>query len=509
MGLWPSFSLDWTTICQALPSPLITPFFAQVNVLLGYFVFGIAFPALLTFTHTAHTQYMPWVNTIPLDRFGHTYERARITRPAASASGLGIELNLDAYASYSRPYYSATNLVQKGCVLALVPAVLVHFCLYDMMRVVCDYARPAAEEDDLHAQLIQRYPAIPAWWWATLFLFSLACAIGAAQYDTGLPIWALLLSIVLGLVFVLPAGVIAGTTAISLELTFFFALVGGYVLPGRAVGWMLFRLYPLMGLLQALQMCAQLKLGVYFKIPPRATFIASVLTTLLSSGVQIVTSDALGAPGSQAQQLIYDAVVLDLLGSRRTFGVGQGTYPSLNFFFLVGAAAPLPAWLCYRYNPLPLLLSLCGRLGNPSLRRTSGGARWSALVLTPVILTAAPVTYGWQPVSLTTWAVVGGVAHKTLHHPRMRNYYAGMAYVLSSALTSGTAAAYWLIYMLPLFMHRLGQSAPAPDWWGNSIQWAPRETQNDLTDWDLPYLFWKNTTTDAPGGAFATPPRSH
>lgn len=69
------------------------------------------------------------------------------------------------------------------------------------------------EADDIHAKLMRNYPEVPDWWYLIAFCVYFALAIVAVEvWDTDVPVWALLLSILLPIIYIMPSGFIFAMT---------------------------------------------------------------------------------------------------------------------------------------------------------------------------------------------------------------------------------------------------------------------------------------------------------
>lgn len=65
-------------------------------------------------------------------------------------------------------------------------------------------------------------------------------------------------------------------------------LIVGYALPGRPMAMMLFKTWGYITMSQALTFSADMKLGHYMKLPPRAMFAAQVVAASLAGTVQLL-----------------------------------------------------------------------------------------------------------------------------------------------------------------------------------------------------------------------------
>jgi hypothetical protein len=75
------------------------------------------------------------------------------------------------------------------------------------------WSPPSPDLTDPYALHAARHPQIPWWWYLSVFLATLSLALGATlAWPTHLPAWALLISIALAGVMVLPIGLIQAVT---------------------------------------------------------------------------------------------------------------------------------------------------------------------------------------------------------------------------------------------------------------------------------------------------------
>jgi hypothetical protein len=150
--------------------------------------------------------YFPISGSNPYDRFGQIYNLTRV---------LTSDYRFDpvAYDEYSPLFLPATFAMAYLVAFALVPCIIIHTLLYHGQGLLNGLKREV-EADDIHAKLMRHYPEVPDWWYLTLF-FSFALAIVAVEvWDTGIPVWSMLLSIALPVIYVLQAGFIYAQTGL-------------------------------------------------------------------------------------------------------------------------------------------------------------------------------------------------------------------------------------------------------------------------------------------------------
>jgi len=76
-------------------------------------------------------------------------------------------------------------------------------------------------------------------------------------------------------------GVIEAVTGFSVSLNVISELVGGFVVPGKAIPMNMFKSYGCMVLLSAITFSQDLKLGHYAKVPPRSMFRAQLIAAMV------------------------------------------------------------------------------------------------------------------------------------------------------------------------------------------------------------------------------------
>jgi OPT family oligopeptide transporter len=148
--------------------------------------------------------------------------------------------------------------------------------------------RKLKDEKDVHARLMAAYPETPHWWYAAIFVVAFVLGIGAIEgYPTQLPIWAYVLALGVSFVLVVPMGIILAIANQQLYLNVLAELLGGYLVPGRPVAVMLFKVYGNIAAQQAAAFAGDLKLGHYMKVPPRMMFLVQTVATVVSCFVVV------------------------------------------------------------------------------------------------------------------------------------------------------------------------------------------------------------------------------
>lgn len=171
-------------------------------------------------------------STEVFDRFGNVYDTS-IVLDAQN------RLNETAYLEYSPLYLPATYLTVYSLAFALSTAAIVHTALYHGPSIIRKLKNVKSEPEDIHMKLMRNYPEVPDWWYACYFAVFFGLSIVAIEvYDTGMPVWALLIGIALAFVYILPGGFIFAMTTQQITVNLLAELIPGYLLPGAPIAVM-------------------------------------------------------------------------------------------------------------------------------------------------------------------------------------------------------------------------------------------------------------------------------
>lgn len=147
------------------------------------------------------------------------------------------------------------------------------------------------DERDVHSRLMQYYPEVPMWWYASLGAICLIIlCVTVEVYPTQLPAWAAIVAFLLSCVLCIPLSMLQAITNQQVPTQVMHELIIGYMLPGRPIANMLFKAIAFIGTNQAVTFAADLKLGHYMKVPPRMMFtvqlVAAFISCFVVTGVQ-------------------------------------------------------------------------------------------------------------------------------------------------------------------------------------------------------------------------------
>ncbi|KAK7209644.1 hypothetical protein V2G26_016822 [Clonostachys chloroleuca] len=356
-GLMP-ISFDWTVYSGFVGSPLIPPFHAIANTLGGTIVFFVFISMGIHFSGTWYADYFPVQSSESYDNTGAVYDVKRILDSSN-------QFNETAYKEYSPLFLSTQFALAYGLSFAAVAAVVIHVGLYHGRDLWNQFKMARHQEDDVHMRLMKKYRDAEDWWYAALFIGMMAVSIGVvAGWPTGFPWWAYIVCMLLPIIWLIPIGLIQAMTNVQLGLNVLTEFIIGYMLPGRPLAMMMFKNYGYLCMAQALYFAQDLKLGHYMKVPPRVMFASQLVASIWSAIIQIAVMNwALAkipdvcdpnqannytCPGSRV--FFTASIIWGAIGPARIFS-GSALYSSLQWFWLVGAIAPIITWLLARRWP--------------------------------------------------------------------------------------------------------------------------------------------------------------
>ncbi|KAK9895729.1 putative oligopeptide transporter [Cystobasidium minutum MCA 4210] len=429
-------TFDWSQITW-ISSPLIIPWWAEVNIFVGFVLLYWIVVPILYYTNTWHFAYMPISTSVNFDRWGQFYNMTRV---------LTAETTLDeeGYLNYSMLFMSTTYTVVYALSFTLSTAAIVHTIIYNGKDIYLKIRNVNTEMEDVHAKLMRNYPEVPDWWYWAIFLVCSCIGIATIEiYETQLPVWMFLLSILVAGAYVLPGGYIYALTAQLITVNLIAETIPGYALPGKPIANLLFKTLSIQSLQAALLFIQDLKIGHYMKIPPRVTFMVQLTGTLVAGASQLGVKRAIEilvpdvcSPQQKAglscavSAVMYEAsIIWGIIGPERFFG-STSPYHTLLYFTILGALLPIPIWLLQRRYP----------------------RSWIKYINIPVMLNGSTFIPPATGINYSSWFIVGFIFQFALRRFRFR-WWSKFCFITAAGLEGGTIlAAIILFFALQLPM---------------------------------------------------------
>uniref|UniRef100_D8PKQ9 OPT oligopeptide transporter n=1 Tax=Schizophyllum commune (strain H4-8 / FGSC 9210) TaxID=578458 RepID=D8PKQ9_SCHCM len=447
-GLGMSFwSFDWSMIAY-VGSPLVTPWWTELNVVAALVIIMWGVVPAMYFTNTWQTGYFPINSSKSFDNTASKYD------PSAILTGLRFDE--EKYNNYSRLYMPATLAIAYGMQFAALTAVFVHTFLWFRRDIARRWRSSLRDERDVHSRLMSVYPEVKQTWYIGVGLISLVFLfVGVEIGATQLPIWATLIACALAAVLAVPVAMLQAITNQTVPLQVFDELVVGYMLPGMPIANMVFKCVAHIGTSQAVSFAGDLKLGHYMKVPPRVMFkvqcVAAAVGTVVSVAVQdwvynnipdVCTDEqSNGYTCTSSRTFATASLIWGGVGPQRMFSPGA-PYSGLLWFFLIGGVLPIPFYFLARRYPLSF---------------------WRYINI-PVFFAGVGAMPPATGSNFASWALVGFVFNYFIRKYRT-GFWMRYNYIISAGLDAGVAVAMVIVF----FSVQLPKGGTIElDWWGNS-----------------------------------------
>lgn len=490
LGLFP-VTFDWAQIAY-IGSPLLTPFWAAMNVVGGLVVVMWVIAPIAYYSNWLYSSYMPILSAAVFDNTGNVYDVSKVLTK-------DFVFDREAYSKYSRVFLPITYVLSYGVQFAGLAALLTHTICWHGKDIWTQWRRSLDEtgeepkaayrpvsgvtneqsgppsqaprlnparsslsmdnlmsREDVHNRLMRRYKDAPMLWYLATFVSMTAIGIFVVEYyPIHLPWYGLLLALGICSVLFIPIGIIMAVTNQHSSIYLICQLVAGVMFPGRPVANMVFVTYGYISSAQGIKFAADLKLGHYMKIPPRILFAVQMVATVVSSLTQIAvlnwmfknvpdicTPQAINGFTCPIARVHFNGSILwGVVGPSEFFGP-NATYRCLVWAFVIGAILPIPLWLYARH------------------RRDS--------IVRKINLPVLFGSLGWIPpatgLNFSVWAVVCYVFNYLIKN-RAQAWWAKYTMTLSAALDSGLAFGIVVVFfgfLYPGWMKGFS-------WWGTEV----------------------------------------
>ncbi|KAK1291811.1 Oligopeptide transporter 1 [Acorus calamus] len=277
-----SFGLDWATVAVFLGSPLATPGFAILNIMVGFVLIMYVVVPVAYWTDAYSAKRFPIFSS---HVFADDGSRYNVTRVMDAKS---FSMDLDAYGGYSKVNLSIFFVLTYGLSFATLAATLSHVALFHG-RTIWKQTRAAFRDKigDIHTRIMKKnYEEVPQWWFYVVLVVMICLTMFACEgfdQQLQLPYWGVFLAAGLAFLFTLPISIITATTNQTPGLNVITELIIGYLYPGKPLANVAFKTYGYISMTQAIAFLSDFKLGHYMKIPPKSMFLVQLVGTVVAS----------------------------------------------------------------------------------------------------------------------------------------------------------------------------------------------------------------------------------
>jgi OPT family small oligopeptide transporter len=146
-------TFDWTYITSYSQSPLIPPWHAIANTIIGTVLFTWICTLGIHYSGAWYSAFLPMSDSSSYDNTGKVYDVHKIITPEYT-------LDLKKYQEYSPLFLSTTFALQYGLSFATIISVMVHTALFHRKDIWYRMKAARNQEDDVHMRLMKKYPEV-------------------------------------------------------------------------------------------------------------------------------------------------------------------------------------------------------------------------------------------------------------------------------------------------------------------------------------------------------------
>ncbi|KAL7747491.1 OPT superfamily [Sorochytrium milnesiophthora] len=221
------------------------------------------------------------------------------------------------------------------------------------------YSRMESDKDDIHCQLIDKYPTVPSLWYAAWFIIPTAIGIIVCHTtQINMPWYLSLLTIFVTFLLAIPFAVIQATSGVQLATNVISEFLVGLIYPGHPVVMMAFKCFSVTVCGAVLTLLQDLKVGHYMKIAPRHMFISQMYSQIVAVLVCYVTLQAWCANDEHVDWVVHSKkYTKDPIAKNWSSAAGYQTYFSASLLW--GALGP-KRFFINSYGPLVIAAFLSG-----------------------------------------------------------------------------------------------------------------------------------------------------
>ncbi|KAG0647436.1 Oligopeptide transporter 6 [Hyphodiscus hymeniophilus] len=451
LGLF-NFSFDWqyiTSFNTSLPLKL------QWNAAAGYLVCYAAMLGIF-YSNAWGAKSLPFMSTRLLAENGTKY-------PIDSVFVGGV-LDESALATYGIPKLSGSFAYSMFMANAAIGALIAHCILFwggDVKRAYL--AAKAGRFDDRHHDHMQKnYKETPWWWYALVLVFSFVLGLVVVLKESiTLPAWAYIVSLITGIIIAPFSTLLYARYGNGIATNNLSKMLAGLMLPGRPVGNMYFAAWSHNVIANCVNLCNDLKMGEYLKIPPRVMFITQIYGTVFGG-------------------FINYAVMISIVNSNRALLVnGNGdsswsgaTIQSYNTNATSWALAKYLYKTGAEYAMVPIGLAIGAGVVAVHRAVVYFIPRIKGFALDEINFPQFIQYAGYIPYNASqTCVIFSQVAAGFFQQFYLRNYkpriFRDYAYLVTGAW-DGASLSVLFILSFAVFGAG-GPSKPFPSWWGNNV----------------------------------------
>ncbi|KAK7736156.1 hypothetical protein SLS53_007184 [Cytospora paraplurivora] len=451
LGLF-SISLDWQYITSSNTS---LPLNLQVHAAVGYFICFLAMLGIY-YNNVWEARSLPFMSTsLKMDN-GSSY-------PITSVFNGGI-LNETRLYEYGIPRLTGTFAFAMFMANMAIGALIAHCIVFWGGDVVKAYknAKAGMYGDRHHAHMAKHYKETPWWWYTIVLVVSFIIGIiVVTKENITLPVWGYIVSLILGIILAPFSVIIYSRYGNGIATNNLSKMLGGIMIPGRPVGNMYFAAWSHNVISNTVNLCNDLKMGEYLKIPPRTMFLTQIYGTILGGFINyavmisivgdnraLLTSGNGNSSWSGVQMQSYNT-------NATTWALAKYLYGKQGLYYMVPIALAIGAGAVLVHRAFTWVI--------PTIK----GYSTSELNLPQLIQYAGMIPYNASQTCVIFSQILSGFFTQFY----LRNYkpriFRDYSYLITGAWDG---ASLTVLFILSFAVFGAGgPSIPFPTWWGNNV----------------------------------------
>ncbi|KAK0208764.1 OPT oligopeptide transporter [Desarmillaria ectypa] len=359
LGLF-SLCFDWNYVGSggSAYGALFQPLATQLSLFGGVLICILSFVGVYA-NNTWNSQRFPFLTQLLYFENGTEYDQSLILDADYSINATKLE-------AVGLPFMAGTQVISKIGASLSFGATVTHMILWNGKQVwdTIKIAR-ANKIDDAHYERMKVYEEVPMWWYAGMFVASIAMAL-ATNYtgEALLPWWAFFIAVSFATIFLPIISTLYAVLCYVPGTEDIARMLGATLVPGKPHANMYFTMYAYNSTEQGRSMTRDLKMGQYTKLPPRVTFtmqcggavIGAVLNYIIMKVVINSNREILLSiqgtnvwSGASIQSFNSDAITWG--GLAKYLYQPSGRYGIIPMSIFIGLVVPVPFWLLHKKFP--------------------------------------------------------------------------------------------------------------------------------------------------------------
>ncbi|KAG6151218.1 hypothetical protein E4U37_005207 [Claviceps purpurea] len=450
LGLF-SLSLDWqytTSFQTSLPLKL------QVHQAIGFLV---CFAAMLGiyYTNAWDAKSQPFMSTRLRTAGGKAYPTSKVF--------VGGILDKTAFAKYGIPRLTGSFAYALFMANAAIGALIAHCALFWGGDFVKAYksSRAGRFDDRHHAHMAKHYREVPWWWYVLILVFSFILGlVVVVRENVTLPVWAYVAALLVGIVISPLSTLLLARFGNGISTNNLSKMLAGLMVPERPIGNMYFSAWSHSVISNCVNLCGDLKMGEYLKIPPRVMFLTQIYGTVLGGFVnyavmvsivdahrELLTDSDGSAAWSGASIQSYNTNAASWALAKYLYGA-ESTYSLVPIGLAIGAGIVAIHRIFSHFVPRIRGLALT-EINMPQLIQYAGYIPYNQS----------------QTCVILSWIITGFFSQFYLRNYKPRIFRDYM-YLVTGAFDG---ASLFVLFILSFSVFGAGgRTVPFPAWWGNS-----------------------------------------